>query len=416
MQNTDQDNKTKAIIRNSELRLENPQFSLMVMNKIESEARKQKRIQNLIYYTLMVLFIYAIIFILLKLLGIALFDITNGITQTLDGFISNTEIARNSLFEGNKIILVIISILALYILNRLMMNKNKITTANSIFILSILLLLNPNNLNACSTFKLQKGNQLIYAHNLNQGDIGVPGMIFLNKRGVYKIGRTWSELTTKDQLNPSGYSWISRYGSVTFNSFGRDLPDGGMNEEGLYIWEMNEDAHYPVDTDLPKLDQMNWMQYILDNYTTTEEAIGCASEIEVSGWGWHYFVGDAHGQTAAIAFIDGRIVVHKGETMPVPGLFNTPYEREMEILKYYKGFGGQYDISLDDPQVPRFVKTAAMIRDYNPSSDIIDYGFEMLDKISVHDVPEWSVLFDARTRKYLLQNKSKSWTKKLFNA
>jgi hypothetical protein len=38
-------------------------------------------------------------------------------------------------------------------------------------------LLNPNNLNACSTFKLQKGNQLIYAHNLNQEDIGVPGMI-----------------------------------------------------------------------------------------------------------------------------------------------------------------------------------------------------------------------------------------------
>ena len=135
---------------------------------------------------------------------------------------------------------------------------------------------------ACSTFKLQKGNKLIYAHNLNQGDLGVPGMIFVNKRGVFKLGRTWSELTTADREDPSSFSWISRYGSVTFNAFGRDLPDGGMNETGLFIWEMNEDPEYPVNTGKPKLDQMNWMQYVLDNCSTTEEAAGTFSLIRSS--------------------------------------------------------------------------------------------------------------------------------------
>jgi choloylglycine hydrolase len=143
---------------------------------------------------------------------------------------------------------------------------------------------------------------------------------------------------------------------------------------------------------------MNWMQYILDNYSTTEEAVRCASDIEIDGWGWHFFVGDAQGNTAAIDFMNGNVVVHKGESMPIPGLFNTPYARELELLKYYKGFGGLYEPDLHDPEVPRFVKTAVMLRDYKPTQDIIDYGFKMLDTIMVYDVPEWSIIFDVRKR------------------
>jgi len=252
---------------------------------------------------------------------------------------------------------------------------------------------------ACSTFKLQKGEKLVYGHNLNEGDIGVPGMIFLNKRGIFKMGRTWSELTTKDRENPSSYSWISRYGSITFNNFGRDLPDGGMNEAGLFIWEMNEEAGYPKNDTLPKLCQMNWMQYILDNYSTTTEAIQCASEIEIDGWGWHFFIGDATGEAAAVAFIKGDVVVYTGDDMPVPGLFNSPYKRELELLRYYRDFGGLYEPVLDDPKVPRFVKTAVMIDDYKMSDDVVDYGFYMLDNIMVNDVPEWSILFDAREQR-----------------
>jgi len=278
------------------------------------------------------------------------------------------------------------------------MNKNYIFICNLCFVLLALQFLIPNQLSACSTFKLQKGNHLIYGHNLNQGDIGVPGLIFINKRGIFKTGRTWSELTTEDNVNPSSHCWISRYGSVTFNNFGRDFPDGGMNEAGLYVWEMSENADYPKNESLPKLNQMNWMQYMLDNYTSVQEAVQCASEIEIDGWGWHFFVGDAQGNTAAIAFIDGKVVVNSGENMPIPALFNTPYDRELELLKFYKGFGGLYEPDLTDPEVPRFVKTATMIRDYDPTQNAVDYGFEMLNNIMVNDVPEWSIIFDVRKR------------------
>ena len=272
-------------------------------------------------------------------------------------------------------------------------------TIIALFVTSLFLLLPQHKgVLASSTFKLQKGNTLIYGHNINEGDIGVPGLVFINKRGMFKTGRTWSEIITRGRVNPSSHTWISRYGSVTFNNFGKDFPDGGVNEAGLFIWEMNEEADYPKNDSLPKLNQMNWMQYILDNYSTTEEAIRSATEFEIDGWSCHFFVGDAGGNTAAIAFINGQVVVHTGDEMPVPALFNAPYDRELELSKYFRGFGGEYQPNETDPNVPRFVRTAVMIDNYQKEDDPIDYGFYMLKTLRVFDDPEWSILFDARNR------------------
>ncbi len=252
---------------------------------------------------------------------------------------------------------------------------------------------------ACSSFMLHKGERLAYGHNLNEGDIGVPGMLFLNKRGAYKTGRTWSELFTKEGQGASTLRWIARYGSVSVNIFGRDLPDGGINEAGLFIWEMNEEGTYPNDPALPRLMHMNWMQYVLDNFATVDEALEHVGRIAIDGWPWHFFLADATGECAALAFVDGKPVVHRGAAMKVPGLFNTPYAREMELLGYFRGFGGQYEPTLDDPHVPRFVKTAVMVRDYDPAEIPLDYAMTMLERLQVFDVPEWSVAYDPNARR-----------------
>lgn len=253
----------------------------------------------------------------------------------------------------------------------------------------------PARLNACSTFQFKKGNELLLGHNLNEPGMNVPGMIFINKRGILKHGRSFSELITKEWKNPSSVLWISRYGSVTFNNFGKDFIDGGINEAGLYIWEMNEDADYPVHKKKPRLMHMNWMQYVLDNYMTTEEVIKSASDFQLDGWTWHYFVTDRYGHCASIEFLKGQVIVHQGDEMPVQGLFNMPYSREMELLKYYKGFGGQYEIDFSNPDVTRFVKTAKMLEDYN-NEDPTQYCLEMLKKITVYEIPDWSVLIDTK--------------------
>ncbi len=284
-----------------------------------------------------------------------------------------------------------------------MTGKMKIAASMALFC-AFLFRFQAGSLEACSTFKLQKGNELLYGHNLNQPGMNVPGIIFINKRGLYKIGRSGSEMLTKESANPSALSWISRYGSVTFSTFGRDMPDGGINEAGLYIWEMSDDTEYPKNGALPKLIQMNWMQYILDSFSTTEEAVAAASDIEIDGWGWHYFVGDGRGRCASIEFIKGRVVIHQGDEMPVPALFNESYAREMEIAGYFRGFGGLYPPDLNDKTVPRFVKTAAMIRDYDPSQNAVEYGKRMLDAIKVNEVSDWSVLVDVRRGNIYFKN------------
>jgi penicillin V acylase-like amidase (Ntn superfamily) len=253
-------------------------------------------------------------------------------------------------------------------------------------------------LEACSTFKLQKGGELLYGHNLNQPGMDVPGLIFVNKRGLFKLGRSAGEMLAADRSDPSTLSWISRYGSVTFSTFGRDMPDGGINEAGLYIWEMSTETEYPADEALPRLLQMNWMQYVLDNFSTLDEAIESARRIRIEGWGWHYFLGDGEGRCAAVEFLKGRVVVHRGDDMPVPGLFNAPYGQEVEVARYFRNFGGLYEPVLDDPKIPRFVKTALMIKDYDPSRDAAAYGLQMLKNLKVNDIPDWSVLIDVRRK------------------
>jgi choloylglycine hydrolase len=277
--------------------------------------------------------------------------------------------------------------------------KSKIKAAVSVVLFGILLTqFQAGPLRACSTFKLQKGDALLYGHNLNQPGMNVPGQIFINKRGVFKIGRSGSEMLTKENMNPSTLSWISRYGSVTFSTFGKDMPDGGVNEAGLYIWEMSSETEYPKNDSLPKLLQMNWMQFVLDNFSTLDEAVASAHDIEIDGWAWHYFVGDAQGRCASIEFIKGQVVVHRGDDMPVPALFNVSYARELDVARYFQGFGGFYAPDLNDKKVPRFVKTAVMLRDYDPTQDAVEYGLKILGQIKVNDVPDWSVLVDIRRR------------------
>lgn len=261
----------------------------------------------------------------------------------------------------------------------------------------------PNDARACSTFKFQKGDELIYAHNLDQPNRDMPGMIFINKRGVFKTGRSFSEMFFDDaRREPSDFAWISRYGSITFAIYGRDFPDGGINEAGMFIWEMSlVGTQYPENEKLPRLLKMNWMQYVLDNFGTLDDALTAAYDIQLTGWQWHFFLGDAYGNCATVEFIDGQVVIHRGDKLPWPVLFNRPYDEEMEYAQLYKDFGGPYEVAFDaarDSQVPRFVKAALMLRDYDPSTDDpVEYSKALLWQVGNRPY-KWGILIDTKRK------------------
>src|SRR5262245_43803586 len=76
-----------------------------------------------------------------------------------------------------------------------------------------------NPIPACTTFCYVDDGQVIFGKNYdwNVDD----GHIIVNKRGAFHAAR--------DSAAPDNRAhWQSRYGSVTFNQYGRDNPSGGM--------------------------------------------------------------------------------------------------------------------------------------------------------------------------------------------
>ena len=260
---------------------------------------------------------------------------------------------------------------------------------------------------SCSTFMLKHDSEQIFGHNLDMQMV-INGMVVVNKRNVYKTGRSWDELTSSEKRKTPEITWTSKYGSITVNPIVRDFPDGGMNEAGLCIWEMSLGKTKFIENDsLPKLFMSQWMQYVLDNFKSVDQVIKSTSEITIDGWGWHFFTGDRDGRCAAIEFLDGEPVVHSGESLPVTALMNTEYSQELDTLKTYEGFGGDKEIPMSDKTDinSRFVKAAYMLRNYRKSVSptIIDYGFDILRQLeAVIDQTkwtQWSIVCDMKRLK-----------------
>ena len=117
---------------------------------------------------------------------------------------------------------------------------------------------------ACTTFCFERNGSVVFGKNYDFG-IGY-GMLVVNKRGVAKASR----IEPPDR--PA--HWTSRYGSVTFNQFGREFPSGGMNESGLVVELMWLDAsQYPPPDSRPAVGVLEWIQYQLDQFATAAEVV-----------------------------------------------------------------------------------------------------------------------------------------------
>lgn len=223
----------------------------------------------------------------------------------------------------------------------------------------------------------------------------IPGMVVINKRNILKTSISWYEIMTSKKPSLPGLTWTSQYGSVTFNPLGREFPDGGVNETGLFIQEMTlAETKFPEDSTRPKMFMMQWMQYQLDNYETVDQVLSNLSNIILDGWGWHFFVSDKMGNYAAIEFLDGKPKIYSGASMPFPVLCNGQYCEELKLLKEYNGFGGKGKIDPAAKNAPRFVQAAYMIKNYPKGSSAVDYGFKILEGLD-RGGTQWSYIIDV---------------------
>ena len=173
----------------------------------------------------------------------------------------------------------------------------------------------------CSALSVTADGRVIFGANLDYR-LHTRGQLFVNKRGVRKTGMIASTMGVYAE-------WVSNYASVTFNFVGYHFPWGGMNEEGLVMSTMAlPQTVYPPPDHRPVVDSGFWLQYILDTCATVDDVIASDAmvrNITVD----HYLVADRNGASAVIEYIDGELVVHTGEDLPVSVLTNWFYDESL---------------------------------------------------------------------------------------
>jgi len=263
------------------------------------------------------------------------------------------------------------------------------TLANLLFAVSLIILL-PIPGNSCTTFVLKdsKGH-VVFGRNFDF-PAGY-GHMHVNKRGQLK-----SSLPVPGE---EVVEWVSRYGSVTFNQGGREFPYGGMNEAGLVIELMwLQEAQYPPHDDRHGLMELQWVQYNLDNAASVREVIANNKLIRITDKATaplHFLVADRSGDVATIEFLDGKMVVHRGENLPYTVLANCTYETSVDF-KSNKDMGTDREFTgWTNNSSGRFAEAASMVQDYDESEyDMVDYAFVVLDSVAQHPGTVWSIVYD----------------------
>ena len=238
---------------------------------------------------------------------------------------------------------------------------------------------------ACTTFCLRKGSTAVFGKNYDWHFDD--GLVLVNKRGVAK--------SATPPTDGAPARWTSRYGSVTFNQFGREYPSGGLNEAGLAIELMwLDETRYPPPDRRPVLGALEWIQYQLDNYGTVAEMVKNAGGLRVNSEGRiHFLTCDKGGSCATVEFLDGKPVVHTGASLPAAALANHTYEGSRSFLDARRGDG---QALAGKGSLQRFARAATRAEAFGASGDgdPVGYAFATLDDVAQGSFTQWSIVYD----------------------
>jgi penicillin V acylase-like amidase (Ntn superfamily) len=268
---------------------------------------------------------------------------------------------------------------------------------------------------ACTTFFINKNGQLVFGRNYDW--ISDAGMVCTNLKGLNKTSLKAGDANT--------INWVSKYGSITFNQYGKEFPTGGMNETGLVVELMWADgSQYPKPDDRPVMGVLQWIQYQLDNNSTIEEVIATDAKIRISPDNppLHYLIADAYGHVATIEFFNGKLVVHKGKDLPFPVLTNSPYVESEKAAADANILSGNTNFSFRDNSLQRFTRACSMVQQYQQgeiNKPLTDYAFDILNNVSQQGFTKWSIVYDLKNKKIYFKTANypgiKSFTFKSFD-
>jgi penicillin V acylase-like amidase (Ntn superfamily) len=235
----------------------------------------------------------------------------------------------------------------------------------------------------CSSFAFMNKGHLVFGTNYDNSFW--PGFLFINRKNIKKS--SWEPGTSGQYA-----SWVAKYGSVTITCVGYQLPWAGMNEAGLVFSTMAlSEKKNPNPDERPPLTSPYWWRYMLDTCATVKEVLAAEKHVRMAETEDHYFVCDRTGDCATIEFLDGRMVVYRGNSLPVRALANAPYA---VCLDHWNRRTTPSKDSYNS--VNRFSRLAGMMSQFKEGERdaAYEYAFKMLKDVVASDT-RWSLVFDT---------------------
>lgn len=182
--------------------------------------------------------------------------------------------------------------------------------------------------------------------------------LYIFPRGIKRSGA---------QMN-NPINWTSKYASLIASSYEAGSSDG-MNERGLVanLLYLVESSYPPAVNTKPNLVISMWLQYVLDNFSSVNEAVSALSAepynlIPVTLPNGdlsplHLSISDSSGDSAIFEYIDGKLCIHHNKKYKV--MTNSPaYNEQLALNEYWSQIGGLTFLPGTNRASDRFVRAS----------------------------------------------------------
>jgi len=280
---------------------------------------------------------------------------------------------------------------------------------------------NFNQIFACSRVVYQGSNGTIITGRTMDWKGDIPANLWVFPKGMERNGKVGS----------SSVEWKSKYGSVVTSSWNIAATDG-MNEKGLVgnlLWLL--ESQYPKfekDSGTKGLAISLWLQYVLDNFATVDEAVKELRKEEfvvVSSYipgtkiytALHLSISDNTGDNAIFEYINGELVIHHDTSYVV--MTNSPvYEDQLAINNYWKDISGTIMLPGTNRAADRFVRGSFYINALPKTDDTkiaVPAVFSVIRNLSVPfgistpnqpniSSTQWRTVSDQKNLVYYFEN------------
>lgn len=219
-----------------------------------------------------------------------------------------------------------------------------------------------NTTEACTRVVYQgKDNTVLTARSMDWKE-DTRSNLWIFPRGMKRNG----------EIGKNPLEWTSKYGSVVASAYDICSTDG-MNEKGLVanlLW-LAESEYPQWDGKKPGLSIAAWVQYILDNFATVDEAVSyvekgtfeVVSDMMPDGTRMatlHLSISDADGDNAIFEYIGGELKIHHDRSYQV--MTNSPvFDQQLALNDYWKNIGGTTFLPGTNRAADRFVRASFYI-------------------------------------------------------